>query len=263
MTRFELSLNETELLLVPQVMKGKSSKVGYLFDMPGLEKADFTNEGSGDMFKNEVVKEADEYGLINKVHLNIDHPQFPDDQDVTLRIHADGRITSTKRVEEELLNSIHDEIVKVKSYQEFTTPLNQLIDRLLDVTTNRGTTRTAKINMASGIFDAFEDIIDHHYPGDELTGAEKRTYESIIANVGIYMIDNQVPNPDSSVTVPGTYDISNYDGDLQKFFEKFGYEILGKDNVKYAWLSKYVEYLLAKDWGSPLEIADEIEGIYE
>lgn len=262
MSVFNLSLDETELLLLQQVMEGRSNTVGYQFQMANLEKADFSNEGPGDMFKNEVVKEADDYGFIRKVHFDIDHPQFSQDEDVTLRVHSDGRITSTRKVPENLVNELRNYIREVRGYDEFTTPLNKRVDRVLDLSTSGGTTPTQMKNYAADIFDAFDDLLNYHYPGDELSGEEERTYESIIAGIGIYYIENGIPDPSTSIDVPDEFEIRPYDGNIEKFFSRYALHEADND-IEYADLAKHLDYLLRQDWKTPIGMIEAAKDAYK
>lgn len=124
-----MDLNETELLLLLQEMEGNISGLGYTLEIAGVDTADFTGQRDEDMVDTDVIRAADEAGQIRKIKFYVDHPGAePDDErDVMLRIFDDGHLTTSKPVPANLLNAIVAQIHDIQGYNEFLTPLSELI----------------------------------------------------------------------------------------------------------------------------------------
>lgn len=256
-----LHLNEVQLLLLQQEMQGDVSGLGYRLEVVGVDTADFTGGRDEDLHRTSIVREADESGQIRKIKFYIDYPgqHNEPDQAVMLRVFEDGHVTCTKPVHPDLLDVIIDNIGDIKQFESYLIPLNELMAQYID-DKFRGRSSRRKYSHARNTNEAFQGLVEHHFDAGQVSGAQHRLYQSLIANIGIALCEDGVPSIDEFDEITEVYSFLDPDGMIQGFFEDYSRRAFNQNNIDFNALRSHLTHVLQKDWNSQLDvIADCIE----
>lgn len=252
-----LELNEIELLLLLQEMEGDISGLGYTIEIAGVDTADYTGQRDEDMVDTDIVQAADEAGNIRKIKFYVDHPHDDEgERDVMLRIFDDGHLTTSKPVPPELLDVIIEQIDNIRDYNEFLTPLNEILRSYIrDKFRGKSTPMRESHNRQTHI--AFNNLIEEYFEKENTPTEELQLYKSMIVNIGIRLCDSgisEAANVDGVSEVDEFYD---HEGKIQECFEDYTRRVLQKRaDIDYDELSNHLDHLLRQNWDSPIEIIE-------
>ena len=256
-----LSLNETELLLLQQEMEGNVSGVGYKLNIAGVETAEYRGLENQDIFDTEPVRASDRSGWIRKIKFYVQDPRNGrSNTTVLLSVFNDGHIRCDRFVPPELADNIVDEIVRIKQYKSYLTPLNELLAEFVD-RTYRGRPHL-RDEFISDVNTEFENVIDEYYDTTNFSEQEDRLHISLLANIGIAISENGVP---SASSVPDVNQISSSslsveDGNIEDFFSEHAYEVNNVQNLDYSELVNHLEHLLTQPWNQrPAQTSTPLE----
>lgn len=259
-----MDLNETELLLLLQEMEGDISGLGYSLEIAGVDTADFTGQRDEDMVDTDVIRAADEAGHIRKIKFYVDHPgtDSGDERDVMLRIFDDGHLTTSKPVPAKLLNATVVQIHNIRGYNEFLTPLSELIYSYVGQKF-RGKSTTMRNSHISETNRAFNALIENYFKRDETPTEELRLYKSMIANIGIKLCNEGIPDADSMSEVAEIDEFYDIEGKIEEFFQDYSQRSLGKTSIDFDEISNHLDHLLKQNWDSPIEIIEHAIDLYD
>lgn len=260
-----MDLNETELLLLLQEMKGNISGLGYTLEIAGVDTADFTGQRDEDMVDTDVIRAADEAGQIRKIKFYVDHPGAePDDErDVMLRIFDDGHLTTSKPVPAKLLNAVVAQIHDIRGYNEFLTPLSELIYSYVGAKF-RGKSTTMRNSHISKTNRAFNALTEDYFVRGETPTEEIRLYKSMIANIGIKLCDEEIPRTSEVSEVSPVDDFRDIEGKVEEFFQDYSQRSLDDGGpIDFDELSNHLDHLLKQNWDSPVGIIEHALDLYD
>jgi hypothetical protein len=259
-----MDLNETELLLLLQEMEGDISGLGYTLEIAGVDTADFTGQRDEDMVDTEVIRAADEAGQIRKIKFYVDLPGAEPDseRDVMLRIFDDGHLTTSKPVPSDLLNAIVAQIHVIRGYNEFLTPLSELIYSYVGAKF-RGKSTTMRNSHINKTNRAFNGLIADYFERDGTPTEELRLYKSMIANIGIKLCDEDIPKAADVEGVSEVDDFHDLEGKINEFFQDYSRRCLGKASIEFEELSNHLDHVLQQDWNSPIDIIEYAIDLYD
>jgi hypothetical protein len=260
-----MDLNETELLLLLQEMEGDISGLGYTLEIAGVDTADFTGQRDEDMMGTDVIRATDEAGQIRKIKFYVDHPgaEPDDDRDVMLRIFDDGHLTTSKPVPVKLLNATVAQIHDIRGYNEFLTPLSELIYSYVGAKF-RGKSTTMRNSHISKTNRAFNDLIEEYFERGEIPTEEIRLYKSMIANIGIKLCDEGIPRTTEVSEVSSMDDFHDREGKVEEFFQDYSQRSLDSGGqIDFDELSNHLDHLLKQSWDSPAGIIEHSIDLYD
>lgn len=251
-----LKLNQTQLLLLLQEMEGDISGLGYTIEIAGVDTADYTGQRDEDMVGTELIQVADEAGQIRKIKFYVDHPaeDESEERDVMLRIFDDGHLTTSKPVPTNLLDVIIRRIDTIRDYNEYLTPLNELL-RSYVREKFRGKSTMMRQTHISNTHEAFNDLIEEYFESDETPTEELRLYKSMIANIGVKLCKEGFSEP--SAAEGATDGFLAKEGKIQEFFNDYNRRVLeDPTDVDFDGLSSQLDHLLRQNWDSPTDIIE-------
>ena len=257
----ELRLNEIELLLLQQEMEGDVSGLGYELQVAGVETADFSGDREENIHEARPVRTADDLGQIRKIKFYVEYSGENDpERSVMLSIFDDGHVTTSKPVRAELLNAITDQVHTTKQYEEFLTPLNELLNLTSSQKFEGGTTMMEDEYRRKTNSD-FDDLIDHYF---NVSTPENRLYKSIIANIGIRLCEDGVDSTDDHDEVEQLETgIPDRQGKIEDFYKSYAKIQYGLAEIDYESLEGHLNYLLEKDWEKPVDIIEHASTKYD
>lgn len=257
-------MNETELLLLQQQMRGNVAGLGYRLEVVGVDTADFTGTRDEDIHRSHLVREANESGQIRKIKYYIDYPGQPDDpqRSVMLRIFEDGHVTCTRPVRPDLFDVVVDEIAAIKEYDNYLTPLNELMEEYIG-NQFRGQSSRRKVAYARETNEAFRDLVEQYFDPNEVSGAQHRLYQSLVASFGVILCEDGVPLVDEFDDVDDADRLHDPNGNIQEFFEDYARRVLHQDDIDYNALSSHLRAILQEDWDQPLDIVEHCIEMYD
>ncbi len=252
-----LDLNETELLFLLQEMEGEISGLGYTIEIAGVDTADYTGQHDEDIFDTELVRAADDAGQIRKVKFYVDHPEAEagDERDVMLRIFDDGHLTTSKPVPADLLDAIVGEIHTIRGYKEFLTPFVELIRSYAGVKF-RGQSSTMLNSHVSDTNRALDNLIETYFGEQDTQTEELRLHKSMVANIGIKLCDEGIPDVEDIDGVSEVDDFYEYEGKIEAFFNDYASHRLDKPDIDFDSLSNHLHHILIQDWDSPADVIE-------
>lgn len=259
-----LILNETELLLLQQRMDGNVSGLGYSLETAGVETADYRGREHEDIFSAGPVQEADRTGWINKIKFYVNDPNSSDDRTVLLHIYRDGHVRCEKHVVPSLLADVKDHIVIIRQYTEYLYPLNELINHFSsDYFEGKPTYTESK--FIRNLNDEFEEVISENFDTTTFREKEGRMYISIIANIGLALCEDGVPDADNYLAVPSVSSdrLDVEDENIEKFFKRYSYYVNRSSDIDYSELVNHLRYLLGQSWDDPLEVVEHSIDLYD
>lgn len=252
-----LDLNETELLFLLQEMEGEISGLGYTIEIAGVDTADYTGQHDEDIFDTELIRAADDAGQIRKVKFYVDHPRADagDERDVMLRIFDDGHLTTSKPVPAQLLDAIVEEIHIIHGYRQFLTPFVELV-RSYAGEKFKAMSSTMLNSHVSETNRGLDNLIELYFGSDGTPTEELRLYKSMIANIGIKLCDEGIPQAANVDDVDEIEDFYEHDGKIEAFFRDYASHRLGQPDIDFDELSNHLNHLLIQDWDSPADIIE-------
>lgn len=272
MSRMEL--NETELLLLLHQRAGDVSGLGYRLEVAGVDKAEYKGTRYEAMHGTGVVSEADEVGEIRKIDFYVDYEGELGEPDraVILSVYEDGHINCSKEVRPELVDELKDTIVEVRSYREYLTPLNSLIDEYADGKF-QGQSSRRKFSYYGDVNQAFEEVIKTYFGEDTFQGPRGRLYQTLLANIGIAILKNgtdnggiEVPNIDDYDDISEFPEFPDSTGMVEQFFEDYArHRLREPDGIYFGELSGHLHHILSEsdtqssispDWSEPISVLE-------
>lgn len=252
-----LELNGTELLLLQQQMEGDVAGLGYTLEVVGVDRADFTGTPEEDIHRTNIVQEADESGEIRKVKFYIDYPGTPTDPEraIMLSIFNDGHLTCSKPVTPDLLDATVNEIALVKSFAGFLIPLNRLMDEYLE-DKFRGRSTRRKRAHARETSVAFRELVEQSFDATQVSGAQHRLYQSLVASIGVKLCEGGVPSTSGYPDIDSSLSIPDTSGKIKEFFEDYSRHVFSESSIDYSSLASHLRHILIQDWDRPLEIVE-------
>lgn len=269
-----MELNETELLLLLHEQAGDVSGLGYRLEIAGVDRADYRGTRYEDMHGTGVVSEADEVGEIRKIDFYVDYEGEVGEPDraVILSVYEDGHINCSKEVRPEIVDELKDAIVEVRSYREYLTPLNSLIDEYAD-SKFKGQSSRRKFSYFGDINKGFEEMIKTYFGEDTFEGPRGRLYQTLLANIGIALLtqgtdsdDIKAPDSDGYEGVSDFPEFPDDTGMVEQFFQDYARHVLNEpDGIDFEELSNHLHHLLNgpdsesgldPDWDHPISILE-------
>lgn len=258
----ELILNETELLLLSQQMEANVSGVGFSLQLADVDTADFRGTKEGDIFEAPPVVETERTGWIRKIKFYVPTPSSVQQQtNVLLHVYRDGHIRCEKHVPPELMDLVIDEVERIKRYEEYLQPLNELLSEFID-RQFQGQPRSIREDFQSSVNKEFFELVQT-YLSPSLSEQELRPFVSIIANIGVELCADGVPSATDLGHVSTSGSLSIDDDHIEDFFSYYSRWVQNQQTVDYTELTKHIEHLLSCPWSSsqrhpeiPLEMVE-------
>ncbi|MFB6187743.1 MAG: hypothetical protein ABEI86_12875 [Halobacteriaceae archaeon] len=260
----EISLNETELLLLQQQMEGDIQGLNYALEVAGADSASFTGDDSGNIHEVPPVEEADEVGEIDTIKFRVHYQgksQEPE-RNPLLSIHDDGKMNCQTPVLPPLFDRVVSQIDLIKQHDGYLDPVNQLTREFIEDKYAARPTR----DIDAYILDtrtAFNELVQHYFDTTHLAPGTIRAYESIIANIGIGVCKAGIPEADSlglAAAGTGSFPIEEEHNDqLQDFFTEYAHRILEED-IEFEDLVPHLIEILP--WTRPLNQIEETIDLY-
>jgi hypothetical protein len=185
-------------------MEGSTSEVGYKF-RSDLERANVRGDPESQFMTNRAVSVLEEQGELRKILFWVEYPEQFSDEDryVQVRVYDDGHITVSQPVRSHLFDDIELHIERLRGYRGYLQTLDELQDEFMrDAYRTESTDRRQRIRQQ--MVQSFDRMLDTHFDTSEYSNAEMRVFRSILANLGIAVIRNGLPNIDEVDSVSET-----------------------------------------------------------
>ena len=179
-----------------------------------------------------------------------------------LRIFDDGHLTTSKPVPAKLLNATVAQINDIRGYNEFLTPLSELIYSYVSAKF-RGKSTTMRNSHISKTNRAFNALIENYLERGETPTEEIRLYKSMIANIGIKLCNEGIPRTSGVSEVAEVDDFHDLEGKVEEFFQDYSQRSLGSDRIDFDELSNHLDHLLKQNWDSPVGIIEHAIDLYD
>jgi len=179
-----------------------------------------------------------------------------------LRIFDDGHLTTSKPVPADLLDAIVVQIHDIRQYNEFLTPLSELIYSYAGGKF-RGKSTTMRNSHISKTNRAFNALIENYFERDETPTEEIRLYKSMIANIGIKLCEDGVSSASDVEGVSEADDFTDHEGIVEEFFQDYCQRSLDAGRINFDELSNHLDHLLKQNWDSPAGIIEHAIDLYD
>jgi hypothetical protein len=236
-------------------MEGNVSGVGFSLEIAGVETANYRGREDEDIFSAGPVQEADRTGWINKIQFYVNDSNSDVDRTVLLHIYRDGHVRCERHITPDLLSDIKENIKEIKEYNEYLTPINELINEFIGIHF-QGTPTFNRNEFIRDVNSEFEELIQENFDTSRFSEKEDRMYISIIANIGIALCASGVPDSGEFEDIESV-DATRLDIDdqnIENFFNRYAYHIHQQSSVDYSELVNHLRYLLGQSWNDPLEV---------
>lgn len=255
MTQDELSLRETELLLLQNLMRGDNSGLDYEeFRDSSVNTARYRGDRTESMYGSPILEPAREEGRITQVRFYVDYDDGTIEKAVQVRAYSDGHISTTKETQEDFLSEIEEHLAAIRDHREFLDPLDDLIDEYI-YQAFRGSFTSPEDIHRERVNRAFRNLVEDYFDEDDYQDEERHIFESIIACLGIELsrldlTDNTYPDVDEDEMMP------RQEGKIEEFFEHYAVTADGMTRPDFDLLSSHLHHLLRQRWDSPIEIIE-------
>lgn len=256
-----ISLNETELLLLQQQMEGDIQGLNYALEVPGAERASFTGDDSGNIHDVPPVEEADEVGEIDTIKFRVHYQgesQEPE-RNPLLSIHGDGKMNCQTPVLPPLLDRVASQIDLIKQHDSYLYPINQLTREFIEEKYAARPTRDIDAYLLE-TRNAFNSVVEHYFDITQLAPGTIRAYQSIIANLGIAVCKAGIPDATTiGFASAGTDSLpidDEHNDQLKDFFTEYADRVLEED-INFDSLVPHLIEMLQNTWRRPLDQIDE------
>jgi hypothetical protein len=255
MSQAELSLRETELLLLQNLMRGDNSGLDYEeFRDSNVNTARYRGDRAESLYGSPILEPAREEGRITQVRFYVDYNDGTIEKPVQVRAYSDGHISTTKPTQEDFLNELEQHLAAIREHREFLDPLDDLIDEYV-YQAFRGSFASPEDIHRERVNRAFRNLVSDYFDEDDYQDEERHIFESIIACLGIELsrLDltaDTYPDVDEDEMMP------RHEGYIEDFFENYAVTADGMTRPDFELLSSHLHHMLGQRWESPLEIIE-------
>jgi len=236
-----VELDGTELLTIQYLLGGQNSRYGFKFELLGLDKADFSGSRDEEMLQNQLVQDAEQTGDLRKVTFYVEHQDSNGQtRAVQLNFYEDGHTTSSNEVTPSEYDRFIDAIYTARSYSEYLTSLNELLEEYAQTMELSEEREWRKEKVA----EEFIDISTSDLGVNENDILGRYMHNMILANIGIDIygeVSERVDNPSES-EVTGAWG-----GPIADFFKTYAqYNIPNAGTREYKFVASNLSQLVSE-----------------